>query len=185
MKLTHEPTVCSSADGAGKHASNVIRVLDVYLEELERGQAPDPESLVARYPEMAVELRAYLQQLHVLHHATVGLRGSAQAGSSPAGEELSGQHRLGDFTLLREIGRGGMGIVYEAEQLSLGRKVALKVLPAAAALNTKQLQRFKHEAEAAAHLQHPNIVPVYAVGCERGIHFFAMQFIEGNSLAGF
>jgi WD40 repeat protein/serine/threonine protein kinase len=76
-----------------------------------------------------------------------------------------------------------MGVVYEAEQISLGRRVALKVLPFAAALDARQLQRFKNEAQAAAHLQHPNIVPVHYVGCERGVHFYAMQFIEGQTLA--
>jgi serine/threonine protein kinase len=76
-----------------------------------------------------------------------------------------------------------MGIVYEAEQVSLGRRVALKVLPFAAALDPKQLHRFKIEAQAAAHLQHQNIVPVYAVGCERGVHFYAMQFIDGQTVA--
>src|SRR5207249_10192101 len=90
---------------------------------------------------------------------------------------------LGDFRILREVGRGGMGVVYEAEQLSLGRRVALKVLPLAAALDAKQLQRFKNEAQAAAHLHHQNIVPVYAVGCERGVHYYAMQFIDGYTLA--
>jgi tetratricopeptide (TPR) repeat protein len=90
---------------------------------------------------------------------------------------------LGDFRLLCEIGRGGMGVVYEAEQLSLGRRVALKVLPFASTLDAKQLQRFKNEAQAAAHLHHTNIVPVFATGCERGVHYYAMQFIEGQSLA--
>src|SRR5205823_13507468 len=90
---------------------------------------------------------------------------------------------LGDFRILRELGRGGMGIVYEAEQVSLGRRVALKVLPFAGALDARQLQRFKNEAQAAAHLQHQNIVPVYFVGCERGVHFYAMQFVEGQTLA--
>jgi serine/threonine protein kinase/TolA-binding protein len=76
-----------------------------------------------------------------------------------------------------------MGVVYGAEQISLGRKVALKVLPFAATLDAKHLQRFKNEAHAAAHLHHQNIVPVYAVGCERGVHYYAMQFIEGQTLA--
>ena len=76
-----------------------------------------------------------------------------------------------------------MGVVYEAEQISLGRRVALKVLPFAAALDARQLQRFKNEAQAAAHLQHPNIVPVHYVGCERGVHFYAMQFIDGQPLS--
>src|SRR5437879_4735015 len=81
------------------------------------------------------------------------------------------------------MGRGGMGVVYEAVQISLGRRVALKVLPFAATLDPKQLQRFKNEAQAAAQLHHTSIVPVYAVGCERGVHYYAMQYIEGQTLA--
>jgi serine/threonine protein kinase len=90
---------------------------------------------------------------------------------------------LGDFRILRELGRGGMGVVYEAEQLSLGRRVALKVLPFAAMLDRQQLARFKNEARAAATLDHPNIVAIHSVGCERGVHYYAMQLIEGQSLA--
>ena len=96
----------------------------------------------------------------------------------PAGEE----RRLGDFRLLREIGRGGMGVVYEAQQISLGRRVALKVLPFAAVLDSRQIARFKHEAQSAAQLNHPNIVSVFAVGVERGVHFYAMQLIDGQPL---
>src|SRR5207248_5797657 len=90
---------------------------------------------------------------------------------------------LGDYHLLREVGRGGMGIVYEARQVSLHRRVALKVLPFAAVTDPKQLQRFHVEAQAAAQLHHTNIVPVHAVGCERGGHYYAMQYIEGETLA--
>src|SRR5437588_7677927 len=90
---------------------------------------------------------------------------------------------LGDYRLVREIGRGGMGVVYEAEQVSLGRRVALKVLPFAAAMDPRQLQRFQNEARAAAGLHHEHVVPVYAVGCERGQHFIAMQYIDGTTLA--
>jgi WD40 repeat protein/serine/threonine protein kinase len=86
--------------------------------------------------------------------------------------------------LLRELGRGGMGVVYEAEQVSLGRKVALKILPTAATLDPRRLQRFQNEARAAAALHHTNIVPVFAVGSEHGVHFYAMQMIEGQTLAG-
>ena len=91
--------------------------------------------------------------------------------------------RLGDFRLLREIGRGGMGIVYEAIQLSLGRRVAVKILPFATSLDPKHLQRFKNESQAAAQLHHTNIVPVYAVGSQRGVHFYAMQLIDGEPLS--
>src|SRR5207248_1099778 len=103
--------------------------------------------------------------------------------ASPAPVPAAELGELGDFRIVREIGRGGMGVVYEAVQISLSRRVALKILPFAAALDSKQLQRFKNEAQAAAHLQHTNIVPVYYVGCERGVHFYAMQYIEGQTLA--
>src|SRR5262249_58063228 len=101
----------------------------------------------------------------------------AQAGS------VLPSARLGDYRVLREVGRGGMGVVYEAEQVSLGRRVALKVLPFAAAIDPKQRQRFQIEAQAAAQLHHPHIVPIFAVGCDRGIHYYAMQFVAGRSLA--
>ena len=90
--------------------------------------------------------------------------------------------RLGDFELLRVIGRGGMGIVYEAQQLSLRRRVALKLLPLISVLDARQIARFKNEAQAAANLQHPNIVPVYAVGNYQGVHYYAMRFIDGHPL---
>ncbi len=112
-----------------------------------------------------------------------GLNENGQPGSldpAPTATELG---TLGDFQLLREVGRGGMGIVYEAEQLSLGRRVALKVLPFASTLDSRQLQRFKNEAQAAACLHHTNIVPVFSTGCERGVHFYAMQFIDGQALS--
>jgi serine/threonine protein kinase/Flp pilus assembly protein TadD len=111
------------------------------------------------------------------------LSGNGPRQEAASAGELQPEGPLGDFRLVREVGRGGMGVVYEAVQISLGRRVALKVLPFAAALDAKQLQRFKNEAHAAAQLQHPNIVPVYAVGCERGVHYYAMQFIEGWTLA--
>src|SRR5207249_9997215 len=106
-------------------------------------------------------------------------------GDAPTPEDDPGPRPgvLGDYRILREVGRGGMGVVYEAEQLSLRRRVALKVLPFAATLDPRQLARFRNEAQAAAQLHHSNIVPVHAVGCERGVHYYAMQLIEGQSLA--
>jgi serine/threonine protein kinase len=90
--------------------------------------------------------------------------------------------RLGDFEIVREIGRGGMGVVYEARQMSLNRKVALKVLSGGLGLTPKAVQRFHREAEAAAKLHHTNIVPVYATGEADGTHFYAMELIDGPSL---
>src|SRR6476646_2404112 len=90
--------------------------------------------------------------------------------------------QLGDYRILREIGRGGMGVVFEAVQESLGRHVALKVLPYHALMQSSHLERFRREAKAAGRLHHSNIVPVFGVGEDRGVHFFAMQFIRGQSL---
>src|SRR5512136_3115984 len=90
--------------------------------------------------------------------------------------------RLGDFEIVRELGRGGMGIVYEARQVSLNRKVALKVLSGSLGLTTKAVIRFQREAEAAAKLHHTNIVPIYATGEQEGTHYYAMELIEGPGL---
>ena len=90
---------------------------------------------------------------------------------------------LGDFRILREVGRGGMGIVYEATQISLQRRVALKILPFAAVFDQRRLERFQKEVRAAAALSHPNVTGIYSVGCEQGVHYYAMQYVEGQTLA--
>jgi tetratricopeptide (TPR) repeat protein/serine/threonine protein kinase len=159
------------------------------LQALEVGQPLDRAELEARYPRFAAELEEFLADRARLEGLARPLRQAAQAELPPTGSAPSSlvpelvEGMLGDFRIRGEIGRGGMGVVYEAEQISLDRRVALKVLPFAATLDPKQLQRFKNEAQAAAHLQHQNIVPVYAVGCERGVHYYAMQLVEGHSLA--
>ena len=103
-------------------------------------------------------------------------------GPPPNGVFLKPLERLGDYRLLRELGRGGMGIVYEAEQVSLGRHVALKVLASPSMLELKHIERFHREAKAAARLHHTNIVPVFGVGEQDGLHYFVMQYIEGKGL---
>jgi serine/threonine protein kinase len=171
-------------EGLSRHdVARTLEILDGYLQDLEEGKPHDAKELAAREPQLAGVLSAYVNVLESLYEA-----GREGLGAAPLGPE-DGQPwdgdggLLGDFQLLREIGRGGMGIVYEAEQLSLSRRVAVKILPFAATLDAKQLQRFKSEARAAAHLHHGNIVPVYGVGCQHGIHYYAMQFIEGRTLA--
>jgi tetratricopeptide (TPR) repeat protein len=179
------PTADSQASLSLAQSSQVLHVLEGYLAELERGVLPHPEELLARHPDLAEPLKAYLASLDFLHRAAASLHGPPRP-DSPTADDLDAAGRLGDlgdFRILREVGRGGMGIVYEAEQLSLGRRVALKVLPFAATMDPRHLQRFKNEAHAAAQLHHTNIVPVHYVGCERGVHFYAMQYIEGHSLA--
>ncbi|HEY8504103.1 MAG TPA: protein kinase [Gemmataceae bacterium] len=160
----------------------VLRAVQEYLEELEAGRRPDRRALADRFPGLAEAIAPYLDALDMVHAAAPLLNESGN-GRPPAREEGLPSEPLGDFRIEREIGRGGMGVVYEAVQLSLGRRVALKVLPFAAALDEKHLRRFKNEAQAAAYLHHTNIVPVYAVGSERGVHYYAMQLIEGQSLA--
>src|SRR5438105_13997553 len=96
--------------------------------------------------------------------------------------DRSPPHRLGEFELVRELGRGGMGVVYEAVQVPLNRRVALKVLGPGLGLTPRAVDRFRREAEAAAKLHHTNIVPIYATGAEGGLHFYAMELIDGPSL---
>jgi serine/threonine protein kinase len=150
-----------------------------FLDRLGRGERPDVEEYAVRHPALAAVLRQVLPALEAWR--SPGQDPTSSGRLSDPAARLTGC--LGDYRILRELGRGGMGVVYEAEQVSLGRRVALKVLPFAATLDGKQLQRFKNEAVSAAHLHHPHIVPVYFVGCERGVHYYAMQFIDGQSLA--
>jgi serine/threonine protein kinase/Flp pilus assembly protein TadD len=157
--------------------------MEEYLKLLQAGERPDRAAFVSRYPDLVAPLTACLQGLDFVHAAGAELSQPATPGASASADTVEPAESLGDFRIIREIGRGGMGIVYEAQQISLGRRVALKVLPFAATMDPRQLQRFKNEAHAAAQLHHTNIVPVYSVGCERGVHFYAMQFIEGHSLA--
>jgi serine/threonine protein kinase/tetratricopeptide (TPR) repeat protein len=148
-----------------------------YFEAAARGEQPSLTEYAERYPQIAADIRDVFPAL-----ALVGDSIASTAGRRPQ-ELFDAPHQLGDYRLIREIGRGGMGIVYEAEQLSLGRRVALKVLPFAATLGSAQLQRFNNEARAAAALKHPHIVGVHSVGIERGVHYYAMELIEGRSLA--
>jgi serine/threonine protein kinase/tetratricopeptide (TPR) repeat protein len=163
----------------------VIDALVAYFDAVESGDAPDRSVFLAQHAEIAHALRPALEGADLLHGASPLWRQPAGSGDPDLNGVLAGgtvEGELGDFRILREIGRGGMGIVYEALQLSLGRRVALKVLPSAATLDRRLRMRFRTEALAAAHLNHPHIVPVYAVGSDRGIPFYAMQFVEGWSL---
>src|SRR5437667_3471434 len=153
-------------------------VADEFLERLNRGEQPDIEEYAARYPQIATFIRQMFPTLQLMRTPGPDLSLTGEAV-----EQAGLRGCLGDYRILRELGRGGMGIVYEAEQISLSRRVALKVLPFATALDAKQLARFKKEAQAAAHLHHTHIVPVHAVGADRGVHYYAMQFIEGQTVA--
>jgi eukaryotic-like serine/threonine-protein kinase len=152
---------------------------------LRAGQSVDIAGLVVAHPQYENELRELLPTIELLLRLGDGEpKASVDVTPSPnVGVAASRTERLGDFRLLREIGRGGMGVVYEAEQLSMGRRVALKVLPFAALAQDKTLQRFRNEVRAAAALDHAHIVSVYSVGEERGVHYYAMQLIRGQTLA--
>jgi serine/threonine protein kinase len=154
--------------------SEIARVADEYLDELARGHAPDLDDYAQRYPQVASVLPQVLPALKMMHEVAGDQRSAALEGT---GLEL-----LDDYRVIGEIGRGGMGVVYEAEQISLGRRVALKVLPSNWG-GTRQLARFQIEAQVAAALHHPHIVPIFAIGCVAGVHYYAMQLIEGRSLA--
>ncbi|HEV3202473.1 MAG TPA: serine/threonine-protein kinase, partial [Bryobacteraceae bacterium] len=148
---------------------------------LQAGREPDVAALIRDHPELESQIRQLLPTLMMVQQLGEAKDRARDVAACPGGQGYLPEY-LGDFHILREIGRGGMGVVYEAQQVSLKRRVALKVLPFAAVMDPRQLQRFQNEAQAAASLHHTNIVPVHAVGSERGVHYFAMQFIDGRPL---
>jgi WD40 repeat protein/serine/threonine protein kinase len=160
----------------------VEALAEEFVERHRRGEHPALTEYTTRYPQWADEIRDLFPALVLMEkNRPQGDEGTGPERATAAGDD-SRLERLGDYRILREVGRGGMGIVYEAEQESLGRHVALKVLPVAALLNPKHLQRFRRESKAAARLHHTNIVPVYGVGEQQGMHYYVMQFIQGQDL---
>ena len=170
---------------------------DIFIAALEKNSDAERAAYLDETCGSGGELRANVESL-LREHAQLGhfLESPAPAVLEARRGEVDGEGShlpnavgtlenkvLGDFRIVREIGRGGMGTVYEAEQIALGRRVALKVLPFAAILDPTHLQRFQNEARAAASLKHPHIVSVYSVGCERGVHYYAMEYVEGRTLA--
>ncbi|WP_165250271.1 WD40 repeat domain-containing serine/threonine protein kinase [Paludisphaera soli] len=156
---------------------------DEFLDRLRRGESPRVDAYLGRIPEgRRGELRDLLSALVAVEDFKAEFaedEGGRPTLGDDGGEVLD---RLGDYRILREVGRGGMGIVYEAEQESLGRRVALKVLAPWLRPGGRQLQRFLREARSAAQLHHPDIVPIFGVGEHEGRHFYAMQFIPGQGL---
>lgn len=150
-----------------------------YMERLRLGQHPEIEDYAARHPPLAADIRDLFPTIA----ATERLK--ARQAQSSGGRATLGPaqpEQLGDFRIIREIGRGGMGVVFEAEQESLGRRVAVKVLPRQVLLDEKQLKRFEREARIAANLHHTNIVEVFGVGVQEGFHYYVMQYIHGVGL---
>jgi serine/threonine protein kinase/tetratricopeptide (TPR) repeat protein len=156
---------------------------DSFIARFRSGERPSIDDYALKYPELAEEIRAILPALVELELNQSPDGSVTGAIGSPLEECAVATPRvLGDYMILREIGRGGMGVVYEAVQQSLGRHVALKVLPQQSLAGSSHLERFQLEARAAARLHHTNIVPVFGVGSQEGVHYYAMQFIQGQAL---
>jgi serine/threonine protein kinase/WD40 repeat protein len=161
-------------------ASDRCDVLDLLAEEFaaryRRGERPALKEYLGRYPDLAGDIRALFPALVEMEELNEDQDEPAAPAAAPP------LHQIGDYRLLREVGRGGMGVVYEAEQVSLGRRVAVKVMRLRADGDRTALERFRREARAAAKLHHTNIVPVHEVGQDGDVCFYAMQFIQGQSL---
>ena len=181
--MNFDPSASISAIGqlSSEQQDRLTALLDEYLKRLEGGIPPDTAAVAAANPDLADVFLTYIRQIETLHSVAAGFA-SSNTTNQEASDTQPDEQRLGDFVLLKEVGRGGMGVVYEGRQISLGRRVAVKVLPFAAVLDSKQISRFKNEAQAAAQVLHPNIVPVFAIGVDRGVHYYAMQFIDGQPL---
>jgi serine/threonine protein kinase len=164
-----EPPTSPPPAGGNDSAAALLAVVDAYLDDLRQGKAPDRAAVLAAHAELAPRLESCLAALDFIHRTE---RPNPAVPPAP-----------GDFRIVREVGPGAMGVVYEAEQVSLKRKVALKVLRFGPIPDEEAMARFRREAETVAGLHHTNIVPMFAVGCEAGANFFAMQLIAGRSLA--
>ncbi|WP_165073584.1 protein kinase domain-containing protein [Paludisphaera rhizosphaerae] len=159
------------------------RMAEEFVARHRRGERPALTEYVDRHPDLAEQIRdlfpalVMMEQLKPGHLDSTG--GFGEGGSAQDSPKLD---RLGEFRILGEVGRGGMGVVYEAIQESLGRYVALKVLPMHVRIDEVQMERFQLEARSAARLHHTHIVPVYGIGQCDGVHYYAMQFIHGCGL---
>src|SRR4051794_35835209 len=161
-------------DETGFERDPIEQLADSLVARFRAGERPSIDEYVARYPELADEIRELLPALVVIEQDISVTGAGAETGPSPRRPGDGAPRQLGDYLILREVGRGGMGVVYEALQQSLGRHVALKVLAMQGLGGASHRERFRLEARAAARLHHTNIVPIYGVGEHDGTHYYAM-----------
>jgi WD40 repeat protein len=193
-----EGSVSTQHNGVPEREQRIDEVLGAYLEALGEGRAPDRQELLSRYPDLADELCEFFRDHDHLFRCTEPLRSAAQAALTRAiAEEITVAYsedaaaseprfqvrRLGDYELVDELGRGGMGIVYKARQVGLDRLVALKRMAGGPQASEAELRRFRNEAEAAAQLDHPHILPIHEVGEYEGLPYFTMKLVDGGNLA--
>ncbi len=163
--------------------SSIVETLaDEFAERLRRGESPSISEYADAHPECADEIRDLFPSVQMIEQ--LACRREQQRMAKKAGKETTcpDPEQLGDYRIVRRIGQGGMGIVYEAVHQSLDRRVAVKMLPPQMALSDRHIARFVREAKAAARLHHTNIVPVFGVGEDQGMHFYVMQLIDGQGL---
>ena len=173
----------SSSHISGEPDPELDRLVEELIQRFQAGELLHFDEIARDYPHYADRLQQLWPSLTAL--TAMGQRESSADtpdGSNVPHVSLCNQ-KIGDFRILREVGCGGMGVVYEAVQVSLARRVAVKILHSSGRLDDRQIQRFRNEAIAAGSLQHPNIVPVYSVGSDEGVQYYAMQFISGQTLS--
>lgn len=157
-------------------------IAEEFLLYLRAGKQPKVETFSQLYPDRASEICELLSSIELMEQFSKHESVIREVANGSAHIELEATSNLGDFEIIREIGRGGMGVVYEAADRALGRRVALKVLHASAFASRKHVDRFHRESRLAAQLHHTNIVSVYGVGEENGTHYYAMQFVDGVTI---
>jgi serine/threonine protein kinase/WD40 repeat protein len=172
-----------SRSGTESRSGLVLELAEEFLDRYRAGQRPPLKEYIDRHPELAGEIREVFPAMAMMENIAIAdesLAGDPTGAASPS--QPPPLEQLGDYRIVREIGRGGMGVVYQAEQVSLGRNVALKLLPSQIVRDANRRRRFEREARSAARLHHTNIVPVFGVGEHGGTPYYVMQFIQGRGL---
>ncbi|MFZ4469476.1 MAG: protein kinase domain-containing protein, partial [Pirellula sp.] len=178
------PTAMNPTEAIERHPFEELA--DEFVLKFRSGHSPSIEQYAQAYPEHAAMIRSIFPSLMIVEKVSAKVTNESIAptlsatGSDPT--QLVPK-AFDDFEILQCIGRGGMGVVYEAIQGSLQRRVALKVIHAQASASPRSRERFRREAESAAGLHHTNIVPVYGSGEDHGLQYYAMQLIHGSTLA--